>query len=307
MRTKIIAATCSLLSYLLAYLTSNQFLIPITFFFIHLVYGILKSHVNSRKLLNEVPNSLRILLASISGVLFYKKEFLSISLAFFFFLGAILLNDEYQRRAFDSLLKGRRGGSLVFLGIDGSGKTTHSIWSEEWLRGRGYFTRLEQFHKYIFVERLSRKKESGKTLTPKRGGNPFRPLASLIDNIIFLLATSFGSGLEGRVVIYDRFIWSTYIKYEALGYPVKPLRLFYMMFRPRYAVVLDVPVSRSIEVIKKRPEHIRYTKVILSKERQMYLEIARKFSYPVINTSREKKEVESDLESILSKFFPEVR
>jgi dTMP kinase len=263
------------------------------------------SFVKNRNLLNDLPNAVRVFFGSLSGILFDATNFLYISAALFLLLAGILLNDEYQRRAFDSLLRKRRGGTIVLLGIDGSGKTTHSHFIESWLSQRGYLTSVIPFHKYLFVERLSRKSRVTRDKKKKKG-NPLRPLASLIDNFLFLIATSFGSSLEGKVVIYDRFIWSTYIKYEALGYPAKPLRMLYMLFRPTVAIMLDIPISRSIEVIKTRPEHISYTESILSKERKMYLEIASKHSYPIIDATRDFSSVQGEIELFLSRIFPKV-
>jgi len=305
LRTKLLVVVSSIISFFLSHYFKNYLIfIPFAVFSVHLLYGLLKSITLSRDPLNEIPNSVRVLFGSISGVLIVNMDFLDITLSFFFFVAGILLNDEYQRRAFSSLRKKRFGGSVALLGIDGSGKTTHSRYMAEWFNKRGYYTSLVPFHRYLFVERLSRKKNKNSNVAIGKG-NPLRPIASLLDNIVFLIATSFGSYIEGRVVIYDRYIWSTYIKYEALGYPVKPLHTLYMLFRPRFALILDVPVQRSLEVIRARPEHIRYTERILSHERESYLMIAKKQSYPVIDSTKDFTTVQTEIERYLSRVFPD--
>jgi thymidylate kinase len=275
-------------------------------FGLYLVFGISRSA--SRKLdpFNDVPNAFRVLLAVVSPVLAVRLPqpfgFASAVLAFG---GALLLNDEYQRRSLDSVRKGRSGGSVALLGIDGSGKSTHTEELESWFRGRGYYCTRVPFHRYLFVERLSRGRRSQGTGGERSGGNPLRPLVSAIDNLILYLLTSFGRGLEGRVVLYDRYIWSTYVKYQALGYPVRPLRWLYMLPRPKFALVLDVSVEKSLGVIQGRPDHIRYRGEVLSEERDEYVRIARSFNLPLIDASRESKVVQRDLERRLSSVFPD--
>ncbi len=92
-----------------------------------------------------------------------------------------------------------------------------------------------------------------------------------MDNLLLQLSSSIGCRVEGTVVIYDRFIWSTYIKYEALGYPVRPLAPIYLLPRPHFAVVLDVPVEKSLRVIDERVSHIHYPRSVLESERESYL------------------------------------
>ena len=64
---------------------------------------------------------------------------------------------------------GTKGGSIAFLGIDGSGKSSHSSVTGDWLRQRGYQCDIMPFHRYLFVEQLAsissalRKRSSGRS------------------------------------------------------------------------------------------------------------------------------------------------
>jgi dTMP kinase len=278
-------------------------------FVLFLGYGFAKSLRRRLDPLNDVPNALRVLMAALAAFLFVgHANFLSVSVAVVLFAGSILLNDEYQRRTVDSIARRRRGGAVALLGIDGSGKSTHAEELEAWFRSRGYYCTRVPFHRYLFVERLTRRGRRDKVSLGKRGrGNPLRPLLSAFDNIILTLISSFGRGIEGRVVLYDRYIWSTYVKYAALGYPVAPLRWLYMLPRPKFAVVLDVPVRRSLDVIDSRPDHIRYAGEILSREREAYLAIAREKRLPVLDATRDEDVVEGDIEGRLAAIFPVVK
>lgn len=305
MRTKLLVGILAVVTFLLKQYTSNSILIPFVFFLIFIVYGIATSVVKGRDPFNDVPNSFRIFLGSFSGAL-VSQEPVHIVLSILLFVSGILLNDEYQRKVIDSVRKGRKGGTVAFLGIDGSGKSSHTRETAEWLKKRGYYVSIVPFHRYLFVERLSRKTKREAYIIPKKG-NPLRPIFSLIDNLLLFVISSFGSGIEGKIVIYDRFIWSTYIKYDALNYPVLPLRFFYFLLRPTTAIVLDIPVERSLSVIQRRPEHIRYRRKTLSREREEYIKIAKRRGYPIVDSTEKFSSVQERVQSFLSYYFPEVK
>jgi dTMP kinase len=280
-------------------------LLPFAFAAVFGVYGISRSvskHINT---LNDVPNAFRVFLASLGGYLLtVDRLFIFPSIGMILFASSVYLNDEYQRRAIHSIRTGRKGGSVAVLGIDGSGKSSHSATTRGWLESRGYRVKLMPFHTYLFVERLSSMSRNVRAGVPGRRRNPLRPVVSLLDNLILQLTSSIGCRLEGTVVIYDRFIWSTYIKYEALGYPVKPLSSLYLLPRPFFAVVLDVPVEKSLRVIDERVAHIHYPSEVLQHERERYLDIARKNGYPVIDATGTFDDVQTKIEGYLGVLFP---
>ena len=270
-----------------------------------LLYGIERSMARKLDPLNDAPNSFRVLLAAASPYLALTVlQPFGFSLGALSLLGSVYLNDEYQRRTIDSLRKHRSGGSVALLGIDGSGKSTHAAELEKWFRQRGYYCTRVPFHRYLFVDALSRGSRSKQSRGERWGGNPLRPCLSALDNLLLYALTSFGRGLEGRVVLYDRYIWSTYVKYQALGYPVRPIRWLYMLPRPKFAVVLDITVEKSLAVIDGRPDHIRYRGDVLGEERSEYERIARSRGIPVVDASRDKETVQSEIEDLLAAAFP---
>ena len=272
-----------------------------------LAYGIVRSRSNKLNPLNDVPNALRVLLASSGTLLFLDggRDFVTASAGVLLFAASILLNDEYQRRTLDSIKKSRRGGPVALLGIDGSGKSTHSEALEAWFLSRGYYCTRIAFHRYLFVDAFSKgRRKSRDSAGVRGGGNPLRPLLSAVDNLALYLFTSFGRGVEGRVVLYDRYIWSTFVKYRALGYPVGAARWLYFLPRPRCALVLDIPVERSLDVIDSRADHIRYRRNVLSEERSEYLSIAKRTGFPVVDATREFGPVQKEIETLLAPMFP---
>ena len=289
-------------------------LLPVFFGAAFGAYGIASSFAKHLDPLNDIPNAFRVFLASLGGYLFtLTRVFIFPSMGILLFVCALYLNDEFQRRALYALRTGKKGGSIALLGIDGSGKSSHSTVTGKWLEERGYTCKVMPFHRYLFVERLaaiSSAVGSGGGKADKfrfrRGGNPLRPVASLFDNLVLQLSSSVGCRVEGRVVIYDRFIWSTYIKYKALGYPVRPISGLYLAPRPTFALVLNVPVDKSLHVIDERVAHIHYPREVLEAERQEYLAIAKRNGYPVIDATASFEAVQEAIESHLEGLFPRV-
>ncbi len=274
-------------------------------FVLYLVFGLVRSAARRLDVLNDVPNAFRVLLAAASPLLGLSlPQPFGAAAAVLSLAGSLFLNDEYQRRTVDSVRRRRSGGSVALLGIDGSGKSTHAAELESWFKARGYYCTRVPFHRYLFADLRARRRQSAGSSGVRKGGNPLRPFLSAIDNIILYALTSFGRGLEGRVVLYDRYIWSTYVKYEALGYPVRPLRWLYMLPKPKFAVVLDVTVEKSLGVILGRPDHIRYRRDVLSAEREEYVSIAKGRNFPLIDASRDRALVQGEIERRLAEVFP---
>lgn len=213
----------------------------------------------------------------------------------------------YLSNLLESARSGRRGGSVALLGIDGSGKSTHATELESWFRDRGYLCTRVPFHQYLIVDRLARRRKGNDAaLGTRKGGHPLRPLLSAVDNLMMHMIRSFGRGVEGRVIVYDRFSWSTYVKYKALGYRVSGLRWIFFLPSPTCALVLDVPVRKSLEVIASRASHIRYAESILAKERNEYLAIAKSKGLAVIDATRNPADVQAQIENRLGRVFPVV-
>ncbi len=288
-------------------------LLPVFFGASFAAYGVAASLARRIDPLNDLPNALRVFLSSLGGYLVtLRGVFVFPSAGLVLLLVAVFLNDEFQRRAVDAARAGRRGGTVALLGIDGSGKSSHSAALGRWLQARGYRCSVTPFHRYLFVELLASLSSRGRQAVPaeerfrfRRGGNPLRPVLSLVDNLVLQAWTSLGCRAEGRVVVYDRFIWSTYVKYKALGYHVRPISRLYLAPAPTCAVVLDVPVEKSLRVIDERVAHIHYPREVLDGERREYLAIAKRRGYPVIDATAPFDRVQAEVESHLARVFPE--
>jgi len=92
-----------------------------------------------------------------------------------------------------------------------------------------------------------------------------------------------------------------------LGYPVKPISALYLSPRPTSALVLNVPVEKSLQVIDERVTHIHYPREVLELERLEYIEVAKRGGYPVIDATAPFDDVQHEIESHLARIFPPVR
>ena len=271
----------------------------VTIVLIYTIYGVRKSVKLKVNPLNDVPNAFRLLLSLIGGSLIniplsIHNAILGLALYTF----SLLLNDEYIRKLYRKYFP-RKGFTIALLGIDGSGKTTYAeliskIYEDKYKAK----VKVISFSKYVFLERLHPKKSTYKTsFKPSdiwhylywSGGKIrrlIRLILSLIDNTILYLMTTMKI-FRGYIIVFDRFMWSTCIKYQALGYPVNNfIKNLWFKLKPHYAIVLDIDPLTSYKRIISRKIHIPYTPSILNKERLEYLRLAKMYRYPVIDTTK---------------------
>jgi len=191
--------------------------------------------------------------------------------------------------------KRRKPITIAFLGIDGSGKSTHSEKIASWLQANGVKCKVIPFHKWVFADKLKNKfgkyvdvgrdEDPLKPYTPPRYSLPalIKPVISLSDNILMYYLSKWNYR-DYDVIIFDRFICATAIKGKALNYNNEWLRPIWANIKPDVGIVFDSPIEKSIETINNRGDHILYTPEQLSIEREEYLRMAKKHDYPVFNT-----------------------
>lgn len=183
---------------------------------------------------------------------------------------------------------------LVILGIDGTGKSTtsHRIISE--LSHDQLNVRVVPFHKWLFAGYLRDKfggvvdhdrLDRNSPYSPRRNSisSWVKPPIAFIDNILFYLLNK--SVKKSELVIFDRFIVATQIKFSALGYRVNWFRLLWMNTSPRNAVVLIVDIEDSLRRQELRGDPYLYTREQLEHEQMLYVTYAERHGFPIINTS----------------------
>ncbi|MFZ3382396.1 MAG: hypothetical protein WA144_00575 [Candidatus Methanoperedens sp.] len=205
---------------------------------------------------------------------------------------------------------GRKGITIAFLGIDGTGKSTHAEKLSSWLQEHQIRSIIIPFHKWMFAGILKRRigkyvdrgrnPDTLRAYTPEKHSLPalFKPPVALIDNILMFYYSKW-KYKEYDVIIFDRFICATLIKSKALNYHVDWLRPIWQNIKVDVGLVLDAPIQKSLNEIDDRGNHILYTSEQLGKERKEYLEIAKKCSYQVFDTSKPLESVHEDLKKYL--------
>ena len=204
--------------------------------------------------------------------------------------------------------------TIAFLGIDGSGKSTHAEKIASWLQANGIKCKVIPFHKWIFADMLKkrlgkymdkgREEESLKPYAPRRYSLPalIKPIIALIDNVLMYYLSKW-KYRDYDVIIFDRFICATFIKSKALNYHVEWIRPIWNGIKPEIGVVLDIPVKRSTEMIKGRGDHILYTSEQLSIERKEYLKMAKKYGFSVFDTTKPFEFVHEDIKGYLKRIL----
>ena len=220
-----------------------------------------------------------------------------------FLVLSVISNDERLRRIAKWKL-------IVFTGIDGSGKTSHSRETEKFLRSIGVNCITYHWFKHVLVSTISityAKLFKKPIITHKHArGNQvytdkfrrrirtsvaiFRPLLQLLDNWVFIGTALLINMLKGRWVICDRYFYDYYIRFRVLGYPV-PKIIEWLVYRltpaPHLLIIFDV--NPLISYKRRGGEHPLWYYIYARKE---YFRLAKIKKAVVINTEKSFEEVQ---------------
>ena len=220
-----------------------------------------------------------------------------------FLVLSVISNDERLRRIAKWKL-------IVFTGIDGSGKTSHSKETEKFLRSMGINCATYHWFRHLLVSTISiayarllkkpiiiHKRTKGKQVYTddfrrrvRTSVAIFRPLLQLLDNWIFIGTTLLINMLKGRWVICDRYFYDYYIRFKVLGYPV-PRIVEWFVYRltpsPHLLIIFDV--NPLISYKRRRGEHPLWYYVYARKE---YFKLAKMKKAVIMNTEKPFEEVQ---------------
>ena len=229
-----------------------------------------------------------------------------------FLMASIILNDEKLRKIAKWKL-------IVFTGIDGSGKTSHSRETAKFLRNIGvdceayhWFRHLlvsmisivyaKLFKKPIIIHRYVKGKQvytNNFRRKVRTSAAIFRPLLQLLDNWIFIGTTLLINMLKGRWIICDRYFYDYYIRLKVLGYPI-PKVIEWIVYRltpsPHLLIILDV--SPLVSYRRRKEEHPLWYYIYARKE---YLKLAKKKRAIIINTERPFEEVQQIINRLVAR------
>ncbi|KAB2946169.1 MAG: Thymidylate kinase [Candidatus Methanoperedens nitroreducens] len=200
--------------------------------------------------------------------------------------------------------------TIAFLGVDGTGKSTHAEKIGSWFKEKELKCIIIPFHKWMFADILKRRvgkyvdsgrnRDSLKPYTPAKYSFSalLKPPVALLDNILMFYYSKW-KYRDYNIIIFDRFVCATLIKSKALNYHVEWLRPIWKNIRTDIGLLLDAPLEKSMETIDYRGNHILYNSDQLSCERKEYLEIAKENGYPIFNTSKPFEIVNEEIKKYL--------
>jgi len=283
--------------------------IPLAFFLVATPLTYAKGGISP---LHEVPNFLRVLLSCAGGLAFSSLSLVGALVGVVLLAAGILANDESLRRVY------RQRGLIVLSGIDGTGKSTHSTYIAELLRGRGLKCKVVRFHKYLFLDALSnvrlklseeaREKVRSMDIPAKTSRFSFvRPYLALVDNLILYAIEVLPSIWRGEFVVCDRFIWDNYVKHKALGYNVRFLKKLSMIVKPKVGFILDLKPEKAVERVSRRAHHYQYREEHYEIERNEFLDIGKKLGFAVVNTDRPMEETRKAIRDYLWRRLEELK
>ncbi len=273
------------------FVTMNMLFLPLIVFSIPAIFYLIT---------HDKANTVRVFVCSLSVL---PIGFPLVSIVFY--LISIFLNDEYLRRVAHAKI-------IVFTGIDGSGKTSHSKVTAEWLRMQGIDCVYYHFFRHPIVTSLSilkakilRKPVYGSKITYssefrrslKRPSAMLRPLIQLIDNWVYIGSRLLLNILRGRWVICDRYFYDYYIRFKCLGY-IFPRFLEFIVYkltpRPHLLVVFDV--NPLISYKRREGEHPIWYYILARRE---YHRLARELGGVILNTQRPFDVVQAILNKLI--------
>jgi len=179
---------------------------------------------------------------------------------------------------------------IAIEGIDGSGKTTVTNYIADELRKRGYD---------VVVLKEPTNSEYGKKIRQilrSRKTNPFEELELFVKDREWNVQNNVLPALkEGKIVIMDRYYYSTIAYQGALGIDVEYIRKMNEIFpKPDLIIILDVSPETALRRIKTKRKPDRFEDLeYLKKVREIFLNL--KNNIVIIDAERKLNEVKRDV------------
>ena len=198
-----------------------------------------------------------------------------------------------------------KGFFMVFEGIDGSGTSTHTRKVSAWLRKLEIEEVVQTSEPtkgmigQLIKERL---KEGGE----ERGNNNEEAVIDALlfaaDRIEHVKKEILPALNEGKIVVCTRYVESSIVYQTSQGLDTNFIeKINKYAVNPDLVIILDI----SPEIALKRATRKRWekfeNKLFLTKVREFYKKRAKEKGYPLINSDRNIKEVEKDIQKIVLK------
>ena len=202
-----------------------------------------------------------------------------------------------------------RGFFIVFEGIDGSGTSTHTRKVSTWLRNSGAEEVVQTSEPTkgkigrLIKERL---KEGGE----ERGNNIEEAVIDALlfaaDRVEHVKKEILPALNEGKIVVCSRYVESSIVYQTTQGLDTNFMeKINKYTVNPDLVIILDIPPEIALKRAKRKRWEKFENKLFLTKVRELYKKRAKEKGYTLINSNRNIKEVEKDIQKIVLKHLKE--
>lgn len=194
-----------------------------------------------------------------------------------------------------------RGTLITIEGIDGVGKTTHAKMLADFLSGRGLdVVQLREPTNGFWGKKIKNLTKHGRNVTPKEECQWF--LKDRMEDVQNNISPALKNG---KIVIMDRYYYSTMAYQGALGLDVNKIREENEKFAPKpdLVIILDVPPEVGLaRITNNRKEELNYFETMdyQSKVRELFLSMKSYDNVQILNGNRSLEEIQEEIRKVVN-------
>jgi dTMP kinase len=198
----------------------------------------------------------------------------------------------------------KKGILITIEGIDGVGKTTHVKMLTQYLRGKGYeVEQLREPTNGFWGKKIKNLTKRGRNITPEEESQWFLKdrMEDVKNNINPALKNA-------KIVIMDRYYYSTMAYQGALGLDVNKIRKENEKFAPKpdLVIILDVPPEMGLaRITNNRKEKLNYFETLeyQNKVRELFLTMRNHHNVEILDGNRSEEEVQEEIRKLVGKLL----
>ena len=199
------------------------------------------------------------------------------------------------------MLASKKGILITIEGIDGVGKTTHAKMLADFLSGKGYeVVQLREPTNGFWGKKIKNLTKHGRNVTPKEECQWF--LKDRMEDV----QNNINPALKnGKIVIMDRYYYSTMAYQGALGLDVNQIREENEKFAPKpdLVIILDVPPEVGLaRITNNRKEKLNYFETIeyQGRVRELFLKMRSYDNVQILGGNRSLEEIQEEIRKVVN-------
>ncbi len=197
-----------------------------------------------------------------------------------------------------------RGILITIEGIDGVGKTTHAKSLADFLSGKGFdVVQLREPTNGFWGRKIKNLTKHGRNVTPKEECKWF--LKDRMEDV----QNNINPALKnGKIVIMDRYYYSTMAYQGALGLDVNKIKEENEKFAPKpdLVIILDVPPEVGLaRITNNRKEELNYFETLeyQGKVRELFLSMESYDNVQILDGNSSIEEVQEEIRKVVNKLL----